>query len=1027
MKLRPFYDFLMVLGFICAPTLRAEATASELYTAAKARFPELGLPEGTPTLCVVTNPTDLQTALNTAASTPGDDLILLDGRTSQMWDGSTTISINGTAANGAIILLSQNPDNGTFTRPVTFNGFGLAISPQNTAPVYLAHFAITNSTTVAVATRTGGISAMGSGAIKGSCLSVVNSGTSTTGQFCYAGALYAASANVTLYNSTFANNATVQFGAITSISSTVSLVHCTLTGNRNATTGVTTGGTSAISQTNCLVTTEVYDITTSASTVPHILLDATSSAVNVATASTPLTLDVLGNPRIYGGIADLGAVEYTAAAAINTADDLVCLPSGPREVYLGWSVLPKASHYQLEQSSDNGTTWKDVTSETLWRTPQSTEGTITGWQSARHLAATPGTTAQYRLSYNVLGHNERIVETPLEVTTPALNIVPIHHSRPMAKQIIYLDFTGYIDDYLGNVSAARAGLEDASLTYVKTAPFEYNARFNDLTKPYPTTDAIYDIWRMVAEDFAAFDVDVTTEAPTYEALIKSSAEDMYYGKRVVIGYAAGTSKPWYVGGGAFSGGGTFGFQHDRPVYIFSVQSRQNIAAQITHEVSHTLGLAHDGGNIQFGDTFYSSNYYRGAELTPSGALNTSNYAQTALTWYPIMGGAPTPNTNGYYYDADDFINQWSRGNYSSATNTEDDFAILLGLCEGDGNAFTETPQYAANTRNISLIADDAGDTLDAAQTCASATFSQTGVIGKHLSADRQTTLNDVDCFKISTRTSGDLTLKVVPNYLGLTEGASLDAKVELLDHNGTLLKTASEPIWEANETFFPDIRNAEIVATLPVAGTYYIRVSGTVHPVTSTSISADGSASPEKPWYFNDAENDGSIGPYTLTSTFVTRDVLFPKPFVSDTTDFTDEAKARILAVTNGVIPTSITVNDGKNTPFTAAALSDILNLFSNCCQWDATTGLLSINYRFDVSNITVTNTAITLTVAISGETPITFTEYATFEKVNIQTNEITPLTADAIEGESEKTFTFPIENSTQLFSIRVKVKESTP
>ena len=43
------------------------------------------------------------------------------------------------------------------------------------------------------------------------------------------------------------------------------------------------------------------------------------------------------------------------------------------------------------------------------------------------------------------------------------------------------------------------------------------------------------IWRGVAEDFAPWDVDVTTEDPGLEGLRKTNATDMDYGIRVVFG------------------------------------------------------------------------------------------------------------------------------------------------------------------------------------------------------------------------------------------------------------------------------------------------------------------------------------------------------------------------------------------------------------------------------------------------------------------------------------------------------------
>ena len=53
---------------------------------------------------------------------------------------------------------------------------------------------------------------------------------------------------------------------------------------------------------------------------------------------------------------------------------------------------------------------------------------------------------------------------------------------------------------------------------------------------------IISIWRAVAEDYAVWDVDVTTEEPAAENLKKSNNTDVAYGLRVVIG---GTNLAWY--------------------------------------------------------------------------------------------------------------------------------------------------------------------------------------------------------------------------------------------------------------------------------------------------------------------------------------------------------------------------------------------------------------------------------------------------------------------------------------------------
>lgn len=1038
-----------LLCFACCSGAVLLHAAVDHYAAICERFPELGLsPTASPAVTVVASPAELQSAITTATSTAGDDLILLDGRTAQTWTGTSPITISGDASNGNLIIVSQNPDTGAFTQPVTFSGFGIAVSRDNSATIFLANVAITESRSPTLTAKTGGLSAMGSGAIKGSCLSITNCGTTNTFSDCRAGGVYIQGPNITLYNSTIASTQAgkdaswAAYGAVTNIANTtVSLIHCTLANN----TGTTYG---SVTTTNCLITPSFMPITTPTTAVPHCVPDKTAAAVDGATTTTTIRYDTLGNPRTVGVAADLGAVELQAAVTVEPPQDLVALPSGPREVYLGWSVIERARNYQLERSTD-GFAWTDITAQTLWRPPRDTtnpEGTIVGWTSARYLAATPGETAQYRLSFAVEGVANRIVAEPQSVTSPALTDVPSLHSRPSAKQVIYLDFTGYVDDFAGNVMAARASLNNNDLTYVQTAPFEYiGYHNNDWNQPYPTANAITDIWRMVAEDFAAFDVDVTTEAPTYDALVKSSEADMNYGKRVVIGYAQGTSTPWYPGGGAFSGGGTFGFEHDRPVYIFSVQSRQNIAAQATHEVSHTLGLAHDSGRIYLPTAFIqdangtwntvydyfspeTQSYYQGVEITPNGVLNKTNHAQTNITWYPIMGAAPTvKDAYDYYYDDYDFMNQWNNGTYSSATNQEDDFAILLGLQEGSGTAFTETPRYSAATRNITLAEDEAGDTPATARSLGTLQAAQpqstTGVIGKHLTSN--TVTNDVDVFSLTTTARGNLTVHVKPNFQGLTEGSSLDAMVEVLDHDGNRMGGATEPLWPDNETYFNDLREATCTVLLPTAGTYYVRVAGTVHPVSSTTLSPDGSASESNPWHFNATDNTGSIGPYTLTTTFEAAPLpTLPKPFVGDTTAYTDAAILKILAATQGEVPARIITN--ADTPPTAATVSDAIGCFDNVLHYDATNRTLTVAYLLKVNAIQPVGDAMAITLQADGATaPLRFNNAITLSIYNPKTDTLTDLpttTSPTFDTHHQRlTVHIPTQNLPTMFRIRIR------
>ena len=203
------------------------------------------------------------------------------------------------------------------------------------------------------------------------------------------------------------------------------------------------------------------------------------------------------------------------------------------------------------------------------------------------------------------------------------------HSRPGATKVIYLDFDGHdaSSTSWGNDAIAR--------------PFDFDG--DPSTFSNSERDRMQYIWRRVAEDFALFDIDVTTEDPGMDALLKSNSGDANHGIRVVIG---GAWTDWYgnsAGGVAFLN--SFDDNTGSPCWVFpknlASDDEKSVAEAISHEAGHTLGLSHDG---------------------QSGGVS---YYQGHGNWAPIMGvGYNEPTA------------QWSRGEYINANNTQDDLSVM---------------------------------------------------------------------------------------------------------------------------------------------------------------------------------------------------------------------------------------------------------------------------------------------------------------------------------------------------------------
>ena len=292
------------------------------------------------------------------------------------------------------------------------------------------------------------------------------------------------------------------------------------------------------------------------------------------------------------------------------------------------------------------------------------------------------------------------------------------NSRPGSSRTIYLDFdgatlTGTAWNTNGNTITAK--------------PFDIDgvpATFSTIE-----LQRIQYIWQRVAEDYAPFDVNVTTQAPSVDQLTRTDLNDQIYGTTVLITDNSGVYN-CSCGGVAYVGVFNDTSTKYKPALVFYNMlgggDEKAVAEAISHETGHNIGLSHDGTS--------SSAYYTGQGSDP------------ATSWAPIMGV-------GYYKT----IVQFSRGEYANANNKEDDFAV-------------------AQSNGLPLRADDVGNAVSAASPISgSGGGTVDGVIEQ---------AGDADVFSF-TAAAGAFTASLAP----ASRSANADLVLTLLDASGAPLAT----------------------------------------------------------------------------------------------------------------------------------------------------------------------------------------------------------------------------------------------
>ena len=302
---------------------------------------------------------------------------------------------------------------------------------------------------------------------------------------------------------------------------------------------------------------------------------------------------------------------------------------------------------------------------------------------------------------------------------------PIRHSRPGATRVLFLDFNGQVitnTAWNNNASYGNVSRWDCR-------PFDTDGNPNTFNNTEQLN--IISIWERVAEDYAPFNIDVTTEQPTNwtsttgHALITPDTD------------INGIHCPHYGFGGIayvnVFGGGNYSYNSAScysPVFVLPMSSSSyaDTAEAVSHELGHNMGLSHDGTS--------TAEYYGG-------------HGSGDVSWGPIMG-------TGYGRN----VSQWSKGEYYDANQTQDDLSIISA----------KAPYRTDDHGNTSATASQL--------TTTNGTLISSGIISSN---------NDVDVFSFSAG-AGSLSITVFPyRCANGTYGGNLDVFAQLYNSSGSLV------------------------------------------------------------------------------------------------------------------------------------------------------------------------------------------------------------------------------------------------
>lgn len=390
----------------------------------------------------------------------------------------------------------------------------------------------------------------------------------------------------------------------------------------------------------------------------------------------------------------------------------------------------------------------------------------------------------------------REARAPVPIAEP-----PAYNSKPGAPNHLYLDFNGAtVEGTQWNDSRGVAKWE--------CKPYGTDAKDEEFSDEEQLI--MFRTWKRVAEDFAPFNINVTTDVAFDPDNPTPAGEDRNRIAWVLMTDTVDKNDvnlP-HAGSGGVAYVNVYGtsnfFTRFQPAWSIAPDRDDFLAEIISHEFGHNLGLLHDGRA--------GSEYYNG-------------HGTGDVSWAPIMG-------TGYNRN----VTQWSSGQYSGATNTAQNDLALIATKLG-----YRTDDHADNEGSATpLMINEDGKTIVATTPKTDPTNqspANKGIIENS---------SDVDVFSFTTG-DGVVSLKIFPwRSSANTHGGNLDVFVQLKNSQGTVVATSNVA-----------------ASTRATIDTYLDADTYTIH------VSSTGVGNPNDPQDPRGYTSYGSIGQYFISGIIV--------------------------------------------------------------------------------------------------------------------------------------------------------------